>query len=66
MGTAASLRVLVPFLILIRDFFPSNMNHEKQKLSRDFSGVPVVKNPPCNAGDKGSIPGKGAKILHAA
>ena len=25
----------------------------------------MVKNPPCNAGDKGSIPGWGTKILHA-
>ena len=26
----------------------------------------MVKNPPSNAGDKGSIPGQGAKIPHAA
>ena len=32
---------------------------------RDFPGGPVVKNPPCNAGDVGSIPGQGTKILHA-
>ena len=32
---------------------------------RDFSGGPVVKNPPSNAGDAGSIPGWGTKILHA-
>ena len=25
----------------------------------DFPGVPVVKNPPANAGDMGSIPGQG-------
>ena len=31
----------------------------------DFPGGPVVKNPPCNAGDMGSIPGQGTKILHA-
>ena len=30
----------------------------------DFSGGPVVKNLPCNAGDMGSIPGWGIKILH--
>ena len=42
------------------------MNHEKQRLSRDFPGGPVVKDPPCNAGHKGWIPGKRAKILHAA
>ena len=33
---------------------------------RDFPGGPVVKNPPYNAGDKGSIPGWGTKIPHAA
>ena len=32
----------------------------------EFSGVPVVKNPPSNAGDAGSIPGWGTKIPHAA
>ena len=32
---------------------------------RDFSGGPVVKNPPSNAGDAGSIPGRGTKIPHA-
>ena len=26
----------------------------------------MVKNPPSNAGDAGSIPGRGAKIPHAA
>ena len=35
------------------------------KNSWDFPGGPVVKNPPCNAGDKGSVPGWGAKIPHA-
>ena len=29
---------------------------------RDFPGGPAVKNPPCNAGDVSSIPGKGTKI----
>ena len=32
---------------------------------RDFPGDPVVKNPPSNAGDVGSIPGWGTKIPHA-
>ena len=27
--------------------------------NRDFPGGPVVKNPPANAGDTGSIPGLG-------
>ena len=31
-----------------------------------FPGGPVVKNPPSNAGDVGSIPGPGTKIPHAA
>ena len=33
--------------------------------ARDFPGGPVVKNPPSNAGDVGSIPGGGTKIPHA-
>ena len=32
---------------------------------RDFPGGLVVKNPPSNAGDVGSIPGRGTKIPHA-
>ena len=32
----------------------------------DFPGGLVVKNPPSNAGDVGSIPGQGTKIPHAA
>ena len=31
----------------------------KEKKKRDFSGVPVVKNLPANAGDMGLIPGLG-------
>ena len=31
----------------------------------DFPGGPVVKNPPSNAGEAGSIPGQGTKIPHA-
>ena len=33
--------------------------------SGDFPGGPVVKNPPSNAGDVGSIPGRGTKIPRA-
>ena len=36
------------------------------KKYRDFPGGSVVKNPPSNAGDAGSIPGRGTKIPHAA
>ena len=32
----------------------------------DFSGGPMVKILPCNAGDVGSIPGQGTKIPQAA
>ena len=35
------------------------------KTKGDFLGGPVVKNPPCNAGDMGSIPGYGTKIPYA-
>ena len=38
----------------------------KDKAVRNFPGGPVVKNPSCNAGDTGSIPGRGTKIPHAA
>ena len=31
----------------------------------DFPGGPVIKNPPSNAGDMGSIPVWGTKIIHA-
>ena len=34
--------------------------------TRDSPDGPVVKNPTCNAGDMGSIPGQGSKISHAA
>ena len=34
-------------------------------MGRDFPGGPVVKNPPCNAGDAGLIPAQGTKIPHA-
>ena len=32
----------------------------------DFPGGPVVKNLPCNAGNVGSIPGRGTKTSQAA
>ena len=33
---------------------------------QDVPGGPVVKNLPFDAGDVGSIPGQGAKIVHAS
>jgi len=38
----------------------------EKKESKDFPDSPVVKNPPSNAGDKGSIPGQGTKTPHAS
>ena len=32
---------------------------------KEFPGGPVVKNPPSNTGDVGSIPGQGTKIPRA-
>ena len=36
-----------------------------KRLTRDFPGGPVVKNPPSNAGDTSLIPGRGTRIPHA-
>ena len=35
------------------------------KHKRDLPGGPVIKNPPCNAGNMGSVPGWGTKIPRA-
>ena len=32
---------------------------------RNFPGGPVVRNPPCNAGDMGSIPGQRTEVPYA-
>ena len=42
-----------------------NERSQKKREYRDFPGGPVVKNQPSNAGDAGSIPGRGTKSLHA-
>ena len=34
-------------------------------INQGFPGGAVVKNPPASAGDRGSIPGQGTKILRA-
>ena len=36
-----------------------------RSLKWDFPGAPVVKSPPCNAKDRGSIPDQGTKIPQA-
>ena len=33
-------------------------------LNRDFPGGPVVKNPPSNGGNVGSIPGQGVIVFY--
>ena len=40
-------------------------SESQEPVDRDFLGGPVVKNPPCNAGDAGSIPGQGTKTPQA-
>ena len=39
--------------------YPLTGNPTPKNLPQDFPGGPVVKNPPANAGDTGSIPGLG-------
>ena len=40
------------------------MRHQELSCDQDCPGGPVVKNLPRNAGDAGSIPGRGTKIEH--
>ena len=52
----------IPFRLQL----PSNITGEQNfKLNRYIPGGPVVKNPPCNAGDVGLIPGQGTRNPHA-
>ena len=47
-------------------FIPTkHYSHKNVVNASDFPGSPVVKNPPCNAGNAGVIPGRGTKIPHA-
>ena len=41
-----------------------NFKWLKTHINKDLSGGPVVKNPPCNAGDGGLIPARRTKIPH--
>ena len=43
---------------------PPDVSSLQEAWPRDFLGGPRVRNPPCNAGDVGSIPGWGAKLSH--
>ena len=40
--------------------------HSSRIRERDFPSGPLLKAPPSTAGDTGSIPGQGGKILHAS
>ena len=52
--------MVVPFYIFFR-----NLNTVSVINRGDFSGGPVIRNLPCNAGDASSIPCRGTKIPHA-
>ena len=54
---------LFPFCSLLCSEWCSLVNFSG---GRDFPGGSVVKTSPSNAGDVGSIPGRGAKIPHAS
>ena len=67
-GYAASRIGKEHISIIANELFSETLSvsSEHQDLvSRDFPGGPVVKNLPSNAGDMGSIPGRGIKIPHA-
>ena len=42
-----------------------NKAEQQNCAAGNFPGGPVVKNPPSNAGDAGSIPDQGTKTAHA-
>ena len=51
-------------VVVASDFqFPDYLLHKK---NRNVPGGPVVKNPPCSAGDTGLIPSRGTNIAHAS
>ena len=51
-----------PLVGELRSHKPLSSAKKKKQNPREFPGGPVVKNPPSNAGDVGSIPGRGTKI----
>ena len=57
----STLELSLPLTSLLALDFPSML---KVEMTGDFPDGPVVKNPLCNAEDKGSIPGGGTKIPH--
>ena len=61
---ATCLYSLCAFLVCIM-FYILVMIYSLRSTCWDFPGGPMVKNPPSNAGDVGSIPGQGSKSPHA-
>ena len=47
------------------ELFPIVIQNSSSNWAGTFPGGPVVKNPPCDAGNMSSIPGRGTKILYA-
>ena len=60
-----TFHIIPSIFFLILESFEIKYLFQKNK-QRDFPCSPRVKNLPCSAGDVGSIPGQGTKILHAA
>ena len=50
---------IIPFVRWVPDYEGNISNSRGEKDRQDSSGGPVVKNPPANAGNIGSIPGPG-------
>ena len=53
------------FYPMYRFMYLCKHHHNQDTEHRHFSGCPVVKTPPYNAGAAGSIPSWGTKIPHA-
>ena len=43
----------------------AHVEHDAKSSSQDFTGGPLIKNLPCNAGDVGLTSGQETKILYA-
>ena len=60
-GTESTLALCGPHgsISFFSEIFSKQKRNFLNSLSRDFPGGSVVKNPPSNAGDMGSVPGPG-------
>ena len=52
--------------VAVYDYICVYVSKSQKDKTWDFPGGPVVKPSPFNAAGAGSIPGRGAKILHAS